>query len=696
MPALSNDPAKLFSYREGLNEKLEALNNMRQQLKSEFCGIDHVIDEIARLMEPWFVMPEAQVRPLIINLWGMTGTGKTSVVRRIAQILDQSMIQIDLGEYCGRKNFALEFFEKYSGLTRQPVMILLDEIQNPRTVNSEDVEVDREGLRGLWSLLSDGMIIPDSGVDKAWFLETLDAAIDSFEKFGGDAKLYRKTMRRTRKEEDVEEIVANFEDLTDEDLDPDARVDLAKALAEDEDDFSIPWDLGRWWLKESIGLCVKGLDGLNLHRRFATDWLGAAKVLASWLRDLPPQPHLDYKQALVIITGNVDEVYVQSGSTDPDTTPDALHGWSKLVTVPSVKQALLKRFRPEQVARLGNNHVLLPAFGNRTFTDIIEKEMGRIANHVLENFGVAVHFDPSVAALVFREGVVATQGARPVLSTTANLVACPVSSAVSALLLHFADPVPAPIDIVMGLDGEREVATFRVGNDPLIEVPVQLAVDSLRHIRYDDERTIVAVHEAGHALVMYSLLGDVPVKASAFSSDPGTLGAVEFRVPGMRLETKPKLIGQVARNLGGWAAETAIFGSSNISMGSRMDISSATQNVVAMIASLGMGETGPADLCNPSCSDGEFLPLEDGDFAEMRKLMADAKDSALKAIQENRKGLLLLAVRLLSKPEILGPEVQSVLEEGGVIPGKLPSAMESFEIALGNEGIERNEDRWSA
>jgi ATP-dependent Zn protease len=127
-----------------------------------------------------------------------------------------------------------------------------------------------------------------------------------------------------------------------------------------------------------------------------------------------------------------------------------------------------------------------------------------------------------------------------------------------------------------------------------------------------------------------------------------------------------------------------------------MDISSATQNVVAMIASLGMGETGPADLCNPSCSDGEFLPLEDGDFAEMRKLMADAKDSALKAIQENRKGLLLLAVRLLSKPEILGPEVQSVLEEGGVIPGKLPSAMESFEIALGNEGIERNEDRWSA
>ena len=67
------------------NAKLDAVG---EQLRAYFIGIDDIIVELIDAMRVWYVMPEVLVRPVIINLWGMTGVGKTDLVRRLVKGLE--------------------------------------------------------------------------------------------------------------------------------------------------------------------------------------------------------------------------------------------------------------------------------------------------------------------------------------------------------------------------------------------------------------------------------------------------------------------------------------------------------------------------------------------------------------------------------------------------------------------------------
>ena len=64
------------------------LEQARLVLKERFVGIDSVIDELCDAITVWFVMPEILRRPVIVNLWGMTGVGKTDLVRKLVDALD--------------------------------------------------------------------------------------------------------------------------------------------------------------------------------------------------------------------------------------------------------------------------------------------------------------------------------------------------------------------------------------------------------------------------------------------------------------------------------------------------------------------------------------------------------------------------------------------------------------------------------
>jgi ATP-dependent Clp protease ATP-binding subunit ClpA len=60
-----------------LAQRNQRLQDVAAQLKTELFGIDAIIDRVIDSVRAWYVLPELVSRPVIVCLWGLTGTGKT-------------------------------------------------------------------------------------------------------------------------------------------------------------------------------------------------------------------------------------------------------------------------------------------------------------------------------------------------------------------------------------------------------------------------------------------------------------------------------------------------------------------------------------------------------------------------------------------------------------------------------------------
>lgn len=137
--------------------KKSILENARVILKAEFVGLDRVIDDLIESFGYWYYFPELQKKPVVINLWGLTGVGKTSLVNRLIQLLSysQHFFPFNLCENeCNIKQTISELYEKQNG---QAFIMMFDEFQNVRTINEEGNE-KRTSYQYIWELLDTGKI----------------------------------------------------------------------------------------------------------------------------------------------------------------------------------------------------------------------------------------------------------------------------------------------------------------------------------------------------------------------------------------------------------------------------------------------------------------------------------------------------------------------------------------------------------
>lgn len=73
---------------EEIRKKNEIIDNAIIELKKKYIGVDEQIDEIMNNVRTWYCYPQLQDRPLVVNLWGMSGCSKTDSVRTIAKLLN--------------------------------------------------------------------------------------------------------------------------------------------------------------------------------------------------------------------------------------------------------------------------------------------------------------------------------------------------------------------------------------------------------------------------------------------------------------------------------------------------------------------------------------------------------------------------------------------------------------------------------
>lgn len=119
---------------------------------------------------------------------------------------------------------------------------------------------------------------------------------------------------------------------------------------------------------------------------------------------------VDHSQTLIIISGNLDEVYsIARQGHNADIDADIFHAQTKNISFVQIKQALHQRFRPEQIARFGNIHLIYPGLRRCDYERLIQKELTRLMQRLEKETGLTIRREKVLEQVVYRNGVFPAQ-----------------------------------------------------------------------------------------------------------------------------------------------------------------------------------------------------------------------------------------------------------------------------------------------
>ena len=531
------------------------LDQIRQTLQSEFIGLEEIIDQFIDAVTPWCILQDSQARPLVVNIWGLTGVGKTSLVRRFLQLWneEEQVLWFNLGS----KGYFKEIFNSMQDMRAmdgQPGVIVFDEFQHAKTLGPGGKELDEPLDRMIWQLLDDGKFLYTNNWGDRHDLEELinglercldEGVVIEYGKVVAEVDYFINLFGKYSQSKQDESINALSE----------RHVNLLFEFVKSE--FKYKTELKRYFHQ------LNGPELLDFIRKVERSFCSTKEINLS--------------KSLILVIGNLDEAYSMSREVSADQNPDTLHQESQKITFSGIKEALKERFRMEEIARLGNVHLIYPAFNSTFFREFISKELEEVALRFQPIFPGHLTFTPAVQDMLFEEGVTASQGFRPLRSSIRLLVES------SLVTLMQAAGFPQQEALTVDLQGDSLV--LREGEKILSQKPLHLPVrEAKRKKRNHQTIAITAVHEAGHALVYSLLQGKLPKKVSITTSDAYTLGFVE----GERLTdfaSYDSILRDVAIRLAGKKAEQLVFGPDSITTGSEHDTQVATRKLLDLARS---------------------------------------------------------------------------------------------------------------
>jgi cell division protease FtsH len=175
-----------------------------------------------------------------------------------------------------------------------------------------------------------------------------------------------------------------------------------------------------------------------------------------------------------------------------------------------------------------------------------------------------------------------------------------------------------------------------------------------------EERQLVAVHEAGHALVAHVLPEIDPVRKISIVSRAGTGGYTRVAGEGdRRFWTGDQLQAQIAFALGGMVAEEIVRGAR--STGASNDLTKANEIARGMVYKYGMGVSlGPIVISN---EEGQPISPQLLDTAEqeVHRILDEAMETARGLVASRIEGLQLLVDELLRLDSLEGKPLEEAL-----------------------------------
>lgn len=585
---------------------------VKKELKKQFIGIDDVIDKFISAVRVWYLMPELMTRPVIVNLWGLTGTGKTSLVRTFVRLIQMSDSFIEIQMDGGADNHSKQirnYIDKSDIFPHQSSILLLDEIQRFRTIDDGGRELLEKGcFQDVWMLLSDGKF-QSSSEKKAEIMAHINCDMYDGEyvrlnppSSGEKKSKYSMTSYRAC---ELRNLVGSVEPIE---------------------------EIMKWSQEKKL------------------------KALKEALKDDRTFEGRAYSKMLIFISGNIDEAYHMSQDVnDADTDADIFHEFSKKINIINIKNALSKRFKPEQIARFGNNHIIYPSLSKSAYQQIIKQNISTFCDNVRDAHKIDLVLDDSVYRTIYENGVFPAQGVRPVIST------------ISCIFENY-----VPIFLLKALQEQATTITIRytdsniigkISDTQEISVPVDLMINKIKRDKNLSERTLTSVHEAGHAVVYSVLCKVTPTQIRSSTSDTAKEGFIGVH---MMTLSKNFALDTIIVALAGQAAEEIVFGEEYKSAGASSDIGYATRMAASYVRTYAFDSIQSKVGHNvQQGADGMNTDIDKTNKV-IEELLLAGKKKALDIINTNISYFKDLSQQLIDKGEVSPVELKEIASKYGL------------------------------
>lgn len=663
-----------------IKKRLDRLKEISNILKSEFIGIDSVIDDICQAVTPWYVTPEIIQRPVVISIWGLTGTGKTSVIRRLTELLD--LKDKTLFFDCGCSDVTMydvtdrisEFFEDRNGggnsicsgescSLKNPEaqelrsVFVFDEFQYARTIDEDGREVSKTNQRGIWSLMDSGYI---DIVSRPWEARELISFVEELEylsvDFGEDLAVSDGNWPDTKEiRKKLSETIDTFKNW--EEREEDEKSEGKSAL-------NILSKRKKQNLISLLNNIERGLGYERFREIQEAKTLGEViKLMRKNVKLVSCPRRIDCSKSLIFAIGNLDEAFSGVSDLDPDMDADVFWKIIKKTGITDIKEALKTRFRMEQVGRLGNNMIIYPSLRKADFRELIERELRKAVEEFKVISGVTITWTDRFIDLLYSEGVIPSQGTRPVFATVGTIC----TSKFSRVLSEPDHGDTVELDIDGNLWSEQINVILRMKNKEVV-IPEKLNMGRLRSSWACTKLAAHAIHEAGHAVVMTLTKNTVPEMILAQSSLGGgyTYDAIKD-TDRLSAQSKAEVSAEIKTALAGNAAEHEFFDDSHCTTGCTRDWQDAWE-IISTATYKGSFFGDPWPWCHVGFTDGVPVGIPEKDLPADNKIKRYLEQvfTETKELVKSDRNLIRHIALVLIKDRVMFPDqYRSIVREWG-------------------------------
>lgn len=619
---MKNSKSKKESVKSiSIEDKKVLLQRVKTKLKKQYRGIDEQIDTLIDNISGWYLGTSNNERPTIVNMWSITGLGKTSLVRKLMAELGRTnkLVEVTLNNESSMTtgDSILRRVSRTLGSDREGVCLFIDEFQNMQTVDKDGKAVRDTPFQDLWTLLSDGRFFTKE--------EYVEKIIDCFDILCGmwcsahrnlsivlDG-LVKSDYEETYPSDIVRDIdlwkvrVKDFNDKYDHNVcAPVSRTlnELPKRMEEmlyscgfvktytledmtsfvkrlsdytkDSSYFNV-YKVNIDFEKDKVIRSMSSLLINNIDTKTFNTLLTSIMnyVKNNMCREFEDQ--LRTKNLLIIIAGNQDQLF--SGSKELSYSykdVDFVNEINKKLKWYDLKQILLDNIRPEQISRLGMVHIIYPTLTEKSYRRIIDDRLNVIKDTCKKRWNSTLDITDNFIDVVYRNGVFPTQGVRPLLSLIDNMV----GNLIIELTGNYQNS-----KVLVDIDEKNRELVVKC-NKKESRRKLLLEISDREEDCGGNFRLRAAVHEAGHAITWMFRLGltasidMAPLSSTAGAWTRPSLPDDVFEEIGGLHEYQ---MADLVFGLGGRAAESIVFGEEFMSSGCYYDLMKTTESALNLI-----------------------------------------------------------------------------------------------------------------